>query len=254
MSNSNYSDYIIYVDESGDHGLKNIDPQYPIFSLAFCIFKKADYMKNIAPALNELKFKYWGHCDVVLHEHDIRKSMSGEWSILNDSTTRKEFLNDLSSLIENTSFEVIASVIKKQDLMRYPTPRNPYELAMLFCMERLNNWLLRNNQSGKSIQLQFEARGKAEDEELELEFRRICDNASGTVSSATDFSQIDYRIGFLDKKSNSTGLQIADLIARPIGLYVLRPEQQNQAFEIIKGKFITHENGNYDGRGLKKFP
>ena len=28
-------DYIVYVDESGDHGLKNIDNNYPIFVLTF---------------------------------------------------------------------------------------------------------------------------------------------------------------------------------------------------------------------------
>ena len=72
-----FSDYIVYVDESGDHGLKAIDPDYPIFSLAFCVFKKSDYINSIAPTLNEFKTKYWGHCDVVLHENDIRKSMTG---------------------------------------------------------------------------------------------------------------------------------------------------------------------------------
>jgi len=35
-----FSDYIVYVDESGDHGLENVDPNYPLFVLAFCIFKK----------------------------------------------------------------------------------------------------------------------------------------------------------------------------------------------------------------------
>jgi len=249
-----HSEYIVYVDESGDHGLKHVDTQYPIFSLAFCIFKKDDYLKVIAPALNEVKFKYWGHCDVVFHEHDIRKSMSGDWSILNNPETRKDFLGDLSSLIEITPFEVIASVINKQELLRYPKPRNPYELAMLFCMERLNNWLIRQGQQNKVVQIHFEARGKAEDAELELEFRRICDNAAGTVHSKTDFSDIDYRVRFMDKKSNSTGLQIADLVARPLGLHVLRPTQNNQAFDIIEKKLIRHDNGGYDGRGLKKFP
>jgi hypothetical protein len=42
-----FSDYIVYVDESGDHGLVNIDTQYPIFVLAFCIFKKSDYLKTV---------------------------------------------------------------------------------------------------------------------------------------------------------------------------------------------------------------
>jgi len=38
----NFSDYIIYVDESGDHGLERIDPEFPIFVLAFCIIRKSD--------------------------------------------------------------------------------------------------------------------------------------------------------------------------------------------------------------------
>ena len=125
---------------------------------------------------------------------------------------------------------------------------------MLFCMERLNSWLLRNNQEGKAIPIRFEARGKAEDKDLELEFRRICGNAYKQHFSVTDFSQIDYHISVLDKRSNSTGLQIADLVARPIGLSVLRPQQENQAFKTIKDKLITHDNGNYVGRGLKIFP
>jgi len=34
------------------------------------------------------------------------------------------------------------------------------------------------------------------------------------------------------------GLQFADLIARPIGIHLLRPEQPNRAWETIKEKFI----------------
>jgi len=49
MPENCYSDYVVYVDESGDHGLKNIDENYPVFVLAFCIFKKQDYIANIVP-------------------------------------------------------------------------------------------------------------------------------------------------------------------------------------------------------------
>jgi len=37
---SNYSKYIVYVDESGDHSFLSIDQKYPIFVLAFCVFHK----------------------------------------------------------------------------------------------------------------------------------------------------------------------------------------------------------------------
>ena len=48
------SDYIVYVDESGDHGLLSIDPQYPVFVLAFCVFHKEDYRLIASPALQDL--------------------------------------------------------------------------------------------------------------------------------------------------------------------------------------------------------
>ena len=38
-----FSDYVVYVDESGDHGLKSMDKTYPIFVLAFCVFNKQQY-------------------------------------------------------------------------------------------------------------------------------------------------------------------------------------------------------------------
>ena len=33
-----FSDFMVYVDESGDHSLTSIDKSYPIFALAFCVF------------------------------------------------------------------------------------------------------------------------------------------------------------------------------------------------------------------------
>jgi hypothetical protein len=57
----------------------------------------------------------------------------------------------------------------------------------------------------------------------------------------------------------SSGLQFADLVARPIGLNLLRPEQPNRAFAILKEKFFC-EGGRkrtgkgFEGLGLKVFP
>jgi hypothetical protein len=45
--NEKFSEYIVYVDESGDHGLETIDPNYPVFVLAFCI--KGFPLKNKKP-------------------------------------------------------------------------------------------------------------------------------------------------------------------------------------------------------------
>lgn len=62
-----------------------------------------------------------------------------------------------------------------------------------------------------------------------------------------------------DKKTNSPGLQLADLVARPIGLQYLRPSQSNIAFEILKTKLYSKygrkgAGRGYEGYGLKCFP
>ena len=90
----------------------------------------------------------------------------------------------------------------------------------------------------------FEARGKKEDEDLELTFLRLTQNEN---------YQGRFDIKILPKISNCLGLQLADLVARPIGRHVMNPEQPNRAFDIIKNK-IDSKNGKLEGYGLKIFP
>ena len=70
------SEYLVFVDESGSPTMGNIDPQYPLFVLAFFIVKKNDYVGHITPAVQHFKFKHFGHDQVILHERDIRKEMT----------------------------------------------------------------------------------------------------------------------------------------------------------------------------------
>jgi len=242
-----FDDYIVFVDESGDHGLASIDPNYPMFVLAFCLFEKRTYAEEVAPAILKLKFKHFGHDQVILHEHDIRKAR-GPFSFLQDRNLREPFLHDLNVLVEQTKFLLIASAIKKDTFNRqYSDPDNPYHIAMGFGLERIFLHLRSLGCGTGKTYLVFESRGKKEDNNLELEFRRVCDcNATG--------HQLPFEIILADKKCNSAGLQLADLIARPIGRKLLKPEQQNRAFEIIKTKFRRDSTGKVKGWGLKTFP
>ena len=72
-----FSDYIVYVDESGDHSLESIDQEYPVFVLSFCIFRKEVYGGAMTSAVRKLKFATFGHDMVILHEIDIRKKREG---------------------------------------------------------------------------------------------------------------------------------------------------------------------------------
>ena len=243
-----FSDYIVYVDESGDHGLESIDREYPVFVLVFCIFQKQEYIEKIIPALARFKTRLWGHDEVVLHEHDIRKPKN-EFTILMDKATRQAFTSELTQLINGTSFTIIASVIDKKKLMsQYIRPGNPYEISLSFGLERVFRYLDDVGQSDKRTPVIVERRGKKEDEELELVFRRIRDGVNYLNK------KLPYDLVMIDKKANSTGLQIADLTARPIGIKTLRPDQPNRAYDIIVKKLRKSPQGDVKGWGLKVFP
>jgi len=226
-----FSDYVVYVDESGDHGLTSIDPAYPVFVLALCIFHKRHYSEKIIPAVEKLKFNYFGHDSVVLHENEIRKQ-KGPFAFLSQRAVRAEFMAQLSSIMAASNFILIAGVVDKARLPKSEgAASNPYHIALGICLEALRSFLAEKQQDQLKTHVVVECRGKKEDAELELEFRRICDgnNPGSRV--------LPFDIVFADKKTNLAGLQLADLVARPIGINYLRPAQENQAFELLKSKF-----------------
>lgn len=232
-----FSDYIVYVDESGDHSLTSIDADFPVFSLSFCVVKKSDYLTAVVPAVQALKFKYWGHDSVVLHEHEIRKSKGDFTFLLTDRALRERFYEDLNQVMVDAPITIIASVIDKVKLTaKYAQPRNPYELAVHFCLERLLMFLTGQGQSGRRVHVVFECRGASEDAELELTFRRIVSGDGNWGWITRDFSAMEFEPKFAKKSVNSTGLQLADLTARPIAIKTLRPTQANRAYDVILTK------------------
>lgn len=143
-----YSRNIIYVDESGDHGLVRIDPSYPVFVLVFCIFDKAQYSSVASRDLHDLKFKWFGHDSIILHERDIVKR-NPPFGFLQFDAMRISFLNDLTEVIRCMRMTIVAAVIRKDQLARrYVLPENPYKLALLFCMEKAHDLLQSRGDDG----------------------------------------------------------------------------------------------------------
>jgi hypothetical protein len=253
-----FSDYIVYVDESGDHGMETMDPSYPMFVLAFCIFRKDDYAQKVVPAVQDLKFRYFGHDLVILHEHEIRKQ-TGPFRILRDQNLRAAFVADVTKLMEEAPFTVVAAAIDKIALKRqYAHPANPYGLAVEFCLERLR-FFLRDQKSGCGLTyVVFEGRGSREDKDLELSFRQACSGENPyrqvTWSYTVAGDDFPFEPLFAPKSCNSSGLQLADLAARPIGRHLLDPAQENRAYSVIERKLRRSSTGDVKGWGLKCFP
>lgn len=241
-----FSDYIVFVDETGDHGMASVNQDFPLFGLAFCVFTKRDYTEHLTPALRRLKFATFGHELVILHEHDIRKK-AGAFARLSREP-REAFFQALNEVIAAASFTLIAVILDKRALRPLPVEANPYHLALRFGLERVGRLLNERGQSGRLTHVVVEARGKREDQELELEFRRICEGANDLGVA------LPFQLVVADKRANSEGLQLADMVARPVALSLLRPGQPNRALDILRGKFWRGPDGRCEDCGLKLFP
>lgn len=243
-----FSDYLVFIDESGDHGMATVDPNYPMFVLASCLIAKSDYVDQISPALQRLKLDYWGHDEQVLHEHEIRKP-NKHYAFLFDAGKRETFLRAVNEFVQQAPFQLVASVIQKVEFARrYALPENPYELALEFGLERLALELHARGQGERITQVIVERRGRREDDELELAFRRICAGRNALNR------RLPLEMVMIPKAANSAGLQLADLVARPVGIKILRPDQANRAYDIVSPKFRMSPAGEVRGWGLKIFP
>lgn len=250
-----FSDYIIYVDESGDHGLTKINPEFPIFVLAFCIFKKSDFAERLVPRVKRLKFRWFGHDSIILHEKEIVRKENA-FSFLQNSKRASEFMTELTDIIADAPMTIIACAIDKLRLeRRYRYPMNPYEIALCLCMERAFALLQSLNQHESTTHIIAESRSPRlagtgnEDRDLLTSFQKI--SAGKHILQGFSDGINNFELLLASKASNSIGLQIADLVARPIGLSVLRPLQPNRAFDIIKTKIW---NFDQPSMGLKIFP
>lgn len=231
---------VVYLDETGDHSLELIDRDFPVFGVVLFICDTDVYIQQIIPAVCQLKFDYFGHESVVLHSREIRRAQ-GEFGFLTNPSRRQPFYERINQIML-LDYRLIASFIRKQRHKdRYgDRAEHPYELALMFALERLLKLLESEKQS--DIQIIAESRGRREDDELRLSFLQVINYGTDFVSSER-FKRIGFHLEFRKKGSNLIGTQIADLAAYPIARHII--DKDNPAFELVEGKLAG---------GLKIFP
>lgn len=240
--------FVAFIDESGDHGLSNIDPQFPCFVLSLCLCRSSEYVAQVVPAFIDFKLQHFRHEAVVLHSHSIRKA-NGDFAFLTDPARRAQFLGDLDRLIASVPFLTIASAIDKRCLnSAYSQPASPYDLALEFCLERLYLDMNQRGLARERLYVLVECRGAKEDIQLEAVFRRIC---AGNNACGTPFP---FEPVFCSKKLSSAGLQLADLVAYPVARHVINPNQPSAAWPTVEAKLRRSQSGQVRGWGLKVFP
>ena len=240
----------MFLDESGDHNLKAIDPNHPVFALVGCIFEENYYQKEVFRKVNELKIKYFNSTEVILHSRDIRKQETRPFLILRKKEIREQFYQDLNNLFRELFITIIASLIDKHKLKEQygDYADNPYYLSLGFIMERYVIYLREKGATGEMI---IESRGKVDDELLYLAYSKTMLQGTGFMR-ADEFQKRIKDLIFIPKKENEVGTQLADLAAYPIATHIL-PNRDKRAFELLKSK-IRAKKGEIMGYGLKIFP
>lgn len=242
--------YHLYIDESGDHGLTTLNPDFPIFLLCGVLVEEQAYEK-IKKSFNIIKQTLWGNKEVIFHSRDIRKC-DKEFSVLFDMEKKKWFYDQLNKAIQENHYTIIASALQKDHyIKRYGRLSNDvYELSLSFIIERAIFYLDDINVGKETLEIIIEKRGKKEDKQLEEHFQRLIARGSSYVN-AQRLKDYDLKITFIGKKENINGLQLADLIAYPIARYVIDPKRANPAFEQVQLKIYSKHGKRY---GIKIFP
>lgn len=240
---------VAYLDESGDHSMKKVDPTSPIFCLTLALFDSDEYVANVVPAFTEFKFKYFGHDGVVLHSHEIRKSKN-DFSILLNPTTRAEFMTDLSELMAMPYYELICIAVHKEaHAAQYAYPADPYELSTEFALERLYEWLRMRGEN--QVYVLAESRGKREDAALSAEYLRVLSSGTSFVRQSK-FAAVSMPLRFITKANNLVGHQIADLAAYAVSKYAADRSTTYAPWSIVRDRIFDGRRGKR--YGLKVFP
>jgi hypothetical protein len=242
-----FSKFIIYADESGSPNLGADNRDFPIFVLNFLVVEKRVYTHDLVPPLQSLKFNYFGHDQIILHERDIRRQSGAFVRFRANADQRGRLLESIAGLVATRNAQFACAIIDKRKIVSEAVnPWSPYDIALGICMETAAHILVSQGEEDTDVHVIFEARGKKEDELLELEFRRVAAGDVRVSFGASPITRFQWTPVFADKRSNSSGLQIADLAARPLGLSYLRPTQPNRAFSAMR---LTSAEG-----GIKVYP
>jgi hypothetical protein len=229
-----YGDFVIYGDETGDHSMDTAYKQHPVFALVLCIFSKDAYIGDVVRHLKKLKFTFWGHDTTILHSAKLRRQIE-DFQFLQNQKRREFFIERLNVAIRSSPFTIISTGIDKRLLQeQYTKPENPYELGLKYCLERVYCFLQEKRQLKKTTHIILESRGNEMDQTLEIAFRQII------TKNAAWQDNYPLKILFVDKKANSIGLQIADLVAYPIGRFVVDSQRENLAFNVFRDKFYKY--------------
>lgn len=250
---------MVFIDECGSHSFAD-NSSFGAFVLAAVIVPQSDY------AQFDSEWKQWkkdrlGSPDKIVHEPDIRRHGGPFFKFKRRGTKRAAMHQSLCELLMKLNFSAIACVVNRTEyIAQFGTgsldtslPTDAYLMVLDFLMERLV-MVLERQFGGAPAHVIAEARGPLEDALLQYEYVRLQLDGTSYISAAWFRQQLEPGIEFRTKKNNCSGLQIADLLARPCGEKVCDPSSTPTHWSEFRGKLCQGQGTVHSILGLKVIP
>lgn len=263
------TDVIMGIDENGTAEIKSILPKVragkeisdndKYFTLTGVSFNKNGHSR-LKDKMLSIKNKYWtdglypykGQMKrVCFHSADIRNKRTPFYGI-----DFNAFIADINEMISEMPTKVISCFFNKEDhCKKYSTPTHPYDLAMVFLLERFCGQLNEYNKKGAVI---IEGRGKPEDKAMLKHILKIIEEGTNQ-NPPSHFRNItgvyfNPKWSTLDNgKKSFVILELADLMSYPIHKYHRNNcKEKDIPYTIVEQKLLKYPQPY--GWGLKRWP
>jgi hypothetical protein len=213
-------------------------------------------------AMSMIKTDIFGTDQIVFHRKEMLKAKP-PFQVLADRKIRARLDASLLFLMDHATYRVFTVVIDKQEhVQRYRVWRfDPYHHCLTITLERYVFFLQRMNQTGDVL---AESRGEKENRRLERAYKYIYNNGSDHMAASLFQKRLSSKeIKIESKKANTSGLQMADMIANPSTRSLIcaktnvemQAEFGKQIVDLLKKiKYLKSPSGKIEGWGTKWLP
>jgi hypothetical protein len=246
---------LVFLDECGAHTLTSTDP-FPVFCLAAVIVRESAY-PDLDLIVRAWKATHLKNADFVIHEPDIRAKV-GPWR----APGREQVLEALRALLAQVDFAVVTCVVRRAEYVAQfgeaapdeSLPGHPYLMTLDFLIERVV-MVLEAQFDGGRAKVIAESRGAKEDALLQHEFVRLHLDGTSYIAPAWFRQQLHPGIHFEPKGGQyGTGLQLADLSARPVAEKVASLRSTPDRWLEVCAKLCRGQETKNSILGLKIMP
>jgi len=246
----------VFLDECGSHSLQ-AQESLKVFCLTAVIIRDSRYA-NVDAQWKGMKARYLlpDGPDTIVHEPDVRHEQGAF-----REPRRAEKLTAMTSTIASLDFTALAVVVHREDYahdvgigpLDISLPAHIYLMALDFIMERIVI-ALDGELNGAVAHVIAESRGPREDALLQYEFARLHLDGTSYIAPGWFRQSLLPGISFQGKEVNNTGLQLADLLARPIAEKVSNKRRKPYMWAEARDKLCQGRETKNSILGLKIMP